>query len=124
MWSNLGQTRINFEAGQTQMIRMTRPGYNAVSYVSVDDVIAIVTKLGKGAALAKLDIKQTYRHVPVSPLDRQYLGMQRGGNVYIDTVLLLAYGLLPCCSQHLQMQYSGQPSSRELSMYSTILMTS
>jgi len=59
----------------------------SLSYVSVDDVTAIVTKLGKGAALAKLDIKQAYRHVPVSPLDRQYLGMQWGGNVYIDTVL-------------------------------------
>ena len=59
----------------------------SLSYVSVDDVTAIVTKLGKGAALAKLDIKQAYRHVPVSPLDRQYLGMQWSGNVYIDTVL-------------------------------------
>ena len=60
----------------------------SLSYVSVDDVTAIVTKLGKGAALAKLDIKQVYRHVPVSPLDRQYLGMQWGGNVYIDTVCI------------------------------------
>ena len=59
----------------------------SLSYVSVDDMIAVIAKLGEGAILAKLDMKQAYRHVPVSPLDRHYLGMQWGGNIYIDAAL-------------------------------------
>jgi len=45
----------------------------SLSYVSVDDMTAIITKLAKGAALAKLDIKQACSNIP---LDQQYLGMQ------------------------------------------------
>ena len=55
--------------------------------MSVDDVIATIAKLGNGEILEKLDIKQAYRYIPVSPLDRRYLGMQWGGNFYIDAAL-------------------------------------
>ena len=45
---------------------------SSVSYVSVDNVMARILKLGRGALLAKMDIKQAYRNVPVYPEDRLY----------------------------------------------------
>ena len=47
----------------------------SLSYVSVDDVVACTLKEGKGALLAKMDVKQAYRNIPVHPSDRACLGM-------------------------------------------------
>ena len=60
---------------------------SSVSYISVDNVVARILKLGRGALLAKMDIKQAYRNVPVSPEDRVLLGMCWEGKVYVDTAL-------------------------------------
>ncbi len=46
-----------------------------LSYVSMDDVVRLVEKSGRGAYLPKADIKQAYRMVPVHPEDRPLLGM-------------------------------------------------
>ena len=59
----------------------------SLSYVSVDDVVACALKEGKGALLAKMDVKQAYRNIPVHPSDRACLGMSWEGMVYVDTVL-------------------------------------
>ena len=53
---------------------------------SVDDAVQLILKLGPGTQLAKLDIKQAYRNVPVHPQDRWLLGMQWQGQYYVDTV--------------------------------------
>ena len=53
----------------------------------MDDVVAVIRKAGRGALLGKMDIKQAYRNVPISAVDRQYLGMQWEGQVFIDGVL-------------------------------------
>ena len=47
----------------------------SLSYISVDDVVACILKVGKAAVLAKIDVKQAYRIVPVHPDDRLLLGM-------------------------------------------------
>ena len=60
---------------------------SSVSYISVDNVVAHILKLGRGALLAKMDIKQAYRNVPVSPEDRLLPGMCWEGKVYVDTAL-------------------------------------
>ena len=59
----------------------------SLSYTSVDEVVASVVSFGRGTMLAKMDIKQAYRNIPVHPNDRMYLGMQWDGSVYIDAVL-------------------------------------
>ena len=41
----------------------------SLSYISVDDVAHKVVKLGKGALMAKFDLKAAYRNVPVHPDD-------------------------------------------------------
>ena len=59
----------------------------SLTYISVDDVAAVIRRAGKGALLGKMDIKQAYWNVPVSAKDRQYLGLQWNGQVFIDGVL-------------------------------------
>ena len=47
----------------------------------------IIRQLGQNTLLAKVDIKSTYRMVPVHPDDRLLLGMQWENNLYIDGAL-------------------------------------
>ena len=67
------------------------PSLCSMSYITVQDAIQEITKLGKGALLAKLDIKDAYRMVTVHPTDRHLLGIQWQGATYIDGCYLLVY---------------------------------
>ena len=44
-------------------------------------------QLGKGSEMAKIDVRQAYRNVPVHPRDRHLLGMEWQGRVLIDGAL-------------------------------------
>ena len=59
----------------------------SLSYTSVDIIGKKVLSLGKGSLLAKMDIKQAYRMIPVHPDDRHLLGMRWQGAVYVDKAL-------------------------------------
>ena len=59
----------------------------SLSYVSVDDAARAIAKAGRGALLAKVDVKSAYRLVPVHPEDRLLLGMSWDDEVYVDSVL-------------------------------------
>lgn len=59
----------------------------SLTFIRVDDVVDRVLRLGKGALMAKMDIKQAYRNVPVHLQDRLLLGMQWQGQVYVDAAL-------------------------------------
>ena len=59
----------------------------SLSYTSNDEVVKCIISQGRGAMLAKIDIKQAYRNVPVHPEDRPLLGMAWNGKVYLDKVL-------------------------------------
>jgi len=50
------------------------PDLCSLSYVSIDDAARAVVKAGRGALLAKVDIKSAYRIVEVHPEDRPLLG--------------------------------------------------
>ena len=58
-----------------------------LSYISVDDVARVVLQLGQGTLMAKADIKEAFRTIPVHPADRWLLGMQWEGQVLVDKVL-------------------------------------
>lgn len=58
-----------------------------LSYISVDDVVTGILQLGQGSMMAKMDIRQAYRNVPVHPCDRPLLGMQWNGRTYVDAAL-------------------------------------
>ena len=59
----------------------------SLSYISVDDAARTILEKGRGALMAKVDIKSAFRIVPVHPEDRWLLGMRWEGKLYIDTVL-------------------------------------
>ena len=59
----------------------------SLSYISIDSVVAEVLKKGKGTLLAKMDVKLTYRNIPVQPKDRHLLGMHWRGEVIVYMVL-------------------------------------
>ena len=59
----------------------------SLSYVSIDSIVDCILKLGKGALMAKIDIKQAYRNIPMHPMDHYLLGVQWKGELYIDKVL-------------------------------------
>ena len=54
----------------------------SLSYVTVNEVASLVAKLGRGAILAKIDVKSAYWNVLVHPLDRPLLGIHWKGSVY------------------------------------------
>ena len=43
--------------------------------------------MGRGALMAKMDIKQAYRNIPIFPQDRLLLGVMWNRDVYVDEVL-------------------------------------
>ena len=44
------------------------------------------SNLGRGAQLAKFDLENAYRMIPVHPNDRKLLGMKWKGTVWLDSV--------------------------------------
>ena len=63
------------------------PPLCSIKYASIDDATAIIQQLGRGTLMAKLDLRDAYRIVPVHPLDRPLLGMQWKDTTYVDTAL-------------------------------------
>ena len=51
--------------------------------------------LGRGALMAKLNLKDAYRIVPINPQDRPLLGMHWRDSIYIDCALPFALGSAP-----------------------------
>ena len=62
-------------------------GLCSLQYASIDDAARIISDLGPGTQLAKIDIAHAYRNVPVHPADRTLLGTKSENKIYIDTVL-------------------------------------
>ncbi len=59
----------------------------SMKYVTIDDAIQKILTLGRGALLAKIDIKSAFRLIPVHPNDRHLLAMEWNDQVFIDTCL-------------------------------------
>ena len=59
----------------------------SLHYASVDDAIHMLSALGKGALMAKVDLKSAFRMVPVWRQDYEVLGMKWKEAYYIDTCL-------------------------------------
>ena len=60
------------------------PEFCNVTYTSFDSILDKMYVLGKGAKLAKMDIKSAFRLLPVHPADFDLMGMQFGGKYSID----------------------------------------
>ena len=64
----------------------------SLSYASVDDAAAIITHLGRGTNMAKLDLESAYRIILMHPDDDHLLGMEWKG---ADTALLFGLRSAP-----------------------------
>ena len=60
---------------------------SSLSYIAVDDIAVVVTHLGPGTLLAKVDIESAYRLIPVHPQDRPLLAVRWNGQIFIDQML-------------------------------------
>lgn len=56
----------------------------SVKYSKFDDAVDLIRSLGKGAFMAKIDIKHAFRICPVHPDDWGLLGYSHDGKFYID----------------------------------------
>ncbi len=59
----------------------------SVTYTTIDRIANHILELGRGALMAKADIKQAYRIIPVHPEDRHLLAVQWDNTVMLDKVL-------------------------------------
>ena len=59
----------------------------SISYISIDDVANTVLQLGRGSLLAKADIQEAFRIIPVAPTDRLLLATQWKDELFLDKVL-------------------------------------
>ena len=58
-----------------------------MQYTSVLEAAAIIGGLGQGTLLAKIDLHQAYRMVPVHADDHRLLGIQWREDIFVDTAL-------------------------------------
>jgi hypothetical protein len=63
------------------------PNETSVKYTSFDDVIQMIAQFGKGAFIAKCDIKSAFRLLPIHPGDFDLLGYHFDNHYYIDKCL-------------------------------------
>ena len=61
-------------------------GLCSLTYISVDEAVQTILRMGRGAQLAEVDIEHTYRNVPVHPDDRPLLCMNWQANGYGATI--------------------------------------
>ena len=59
----------------------------SLQYASIDEAVAIVSLLGRGTMLVKIDLKDAYRIVPVHPDDYHLLGIHWNKHTYLDRAL-------------------------------------
>ena len=58
-----------------------------MSYTSLDHAVELAKKMGKGSLLAKLDLREAYRAVPVHPSDQRLLAVSWNSTTYLDEAL-------------------------------------
>lgn len=59
----------------------------SLRYSSLDDATKLIASIGQGAYLTKIDLKNTFRLVPVAKQDWQLLGIHWRGKYYVDKQL-------------------------------------
>jgi hypothetical protein len=62
-------------------------------YASFDKVLGMISALGKGAELGKIDIQQAFRLLIVNPADFDLLGIKFEGKYWIDKNLPMGCAL-------------------------------
>lgn len=69
--------------------------YTTVSYATVESAIALIKSVGPNSFLAKTDVKNAFRLIPIRPDDFDLLGIYRQGLYYYDRCMPI--GCLSSC---------------------------
>ena len=63
------------------------PDEFTLQYITVDQIIRMISTYGVGALIAKFDVEAAYRNIAVHPSDRYLLGLKWRKNYYVDLAL-------------------------------------
>ena len=63
------------------------PEFSKVSYQTLDDAIRVIRKLGRGSLIAKADIQDAFRLIPIRPKDHHLLGFTFDDKFFYDLCL-------------------------------------
>jgi hypothetical protein len=88
--SNTGKFRVIHDLSfpKSQSVNSNIPRENsAVQYDSIDQVVHLVQKFGQGCLMAKTDIEDAFRIIPIHPSDYYLLGFTWEGKFYYDKCL-------------------------------------
>ena len=130
-WSSIGLTPKSHQPGKFRLIiDLSAPAgasvndgisssLTSLTYPRVDDAVDLIKAAGKGALMAKLDLKAAYRHVPVHPDDQSLLAIRWGGATYLDTALPFGSAPPQRYSQQWRMGFPGACCVRESLISST-----
>jgi hypothetical protein len=72
------------------------PQFCTVQYQSTEDAVSMIRKLGPGTLLAKMDIENAFKQIPVHPRDFELLGFRIDDKYYFDKTL--PFGLRYSCN--------------------------
>ena len=75
----------------------TFPMKTPVQYESIENVIQLIKKFGLGALMAKLDVEDDFRNIPIHPSHHQVLGFILENHYYFDKCLPMGLVLLVSC---------------------------
>ena len=64
-----------------------RREFTHVAYSSVDDAALIMHTMGRNTELAKIEIRDAYRIIPIHPEDRSFMGIKWREQIYVDCQL-------------------------------------
>ena len=64
----------------------------SMKFISIDDAINKILKLGPGTLLPNIDIKNAFKLIPVLPADKHLLMIEWKGSLFVDMCLL--FGLI------------------------------
>ena len=64
--------------------------YHYLSYLSIDNIVDRLKKLGPGALLYIVDISRAYRHIKINPRDLNMLGLKHN-SYYLDGSLAFGF---------------------------------
>jgi len=88
---------LSYPKGAPNTVNASIPQeHSSVQFLLLDHVVHLVQLQGRGCFLAKTDIQEAYRLVPIHPDSYYLLGFQYGGQFYYDKVLPM--GLSPSCA--------------------------
>ncbi|PIL25565.1 hypothetical protein GSI_12373 [Ganoderma sinense ZZ0214-1] len=68
---------------------------SSIIYEPFDSAVAEIRRLGRGTLLAKLDLKDAFRHIPVRQADWHLLGCTWAGQLYYSVVLVFGIKSAP-----------------------------